>query len=56
VIVVVARPLDPGDQRTATVLEAKLRNYCRYINHPAFAAEFGQPTPERVKLVLRCDW
>jgi hypothetical protein len=56
VIVVAARALDPDDRRTADVLEAKLRNYCRYINHPAFAAEFGAPNRDRVKLVIRCDW
>ena len=55
-VVVVARPLDVADGRTAAVLEAKLRNYCRYIRHPAFAAEFGTPTPKRVKLVIRSDW
>jgi hypothetical protein len=56
VVVVAARPLDVADRRTAAALEAKLRNYCRYIRHPAFAAEFGPPTPERVKLVIRSDW
>jgi hypothetical protein len=56
VLLVAARQLDPSDQRTAAVLEAKLRNYCRYIDCPAFAQEFGEPTPEFVRLVLRCDW
>jgi hypothetical protein len=55
VMLVAAGKLDPSDERTAAVLEAKLRNYCRYIKHPAFAAEFGQPTEDRVKLVLRSD-
>jgi hypothetical protein len=34
VVVVAVRPLDVADRRTAAVLEAKLRNYCRYIRHP----------------------
>jgi hypothetical protein len=54
-MVVVAGRLDPADRRTAAVLEAKLRNYCRYIKHPAFADEFGPPTPDRVKLALRSN-
>jgi hypothetical protein len=56
VMVVAARKLDPDDPRTARVLEAKLRNYCHYIKHQAFADEFGEPTPDRVKLAIRCDW
>ncbi len=56
VILVVARPLEVDDTRTAAVFEEKLRNYCKYIQHRAFADEFGPPSMERVKLVIRSDF
>jgi hypothetical protein len=51
-ILVASRPLDNGPQ-TRGVVCRKLRNYCLYVASQDFADEFGLPSPERTRIVVR---
>jgi hypothetical protein len=53
--VVVSRPLDTSP-RTVKAFGDKLRAYCRYVNRPSFAGEFGLPSAARVKIAVRSTW
>jgi hypothetical protein len=51
-ILVASRPLDTGPQ-TRGVVSRKLRNYCVYVASQDFADEFGIPSPERTRIIVR---
>jgi hypothetical protein len=54
-LLVVARPLDLSPADVGAVSK-KFRNYCRYVKSREFAAEFGAPSRESVRIGLRSDW
>jgi hypothetical protein len=53
-VIVSARPLDTHPL-TLRIVERKFRNYCFYVGHPAFAKEFGRPSEEKTRIILRVD-
>lgn len=52
-IIISSAHLD-GSSETRSLLERKIRNYLRELSDPGFRAEFGEPSPEKVAIILTC--
>ncbi len=51
-VLVCSRPLDDSPA-TREVLARKLRNYCHYVLSEDFAQEYGKPSEERTRILLK---
>ncbi|MFG0274565.1 MAG: DUF6572 domain-containing protein [Phycisphaerales bacterium] len=52
-VIVVSDVLTESEHHQGLLLE-KLENYLRQINSPAFRADRGEPSPDRVRIIVHC--
>jgi hypothetical protein len=52
--VVAAAALD-GSEQTRELLRRKIATYVQALHDPGFRQQFGDPSPERTTIVVRCD-
>lgn len=52
-LIVASGPLNASERHQGLLL-TKIESYLRHINSPAFAAEFGPPSPRRVRILVDC--